>query len=99
MRCLLCDVFGNCGNDIKSGEDGLLQVREVSELKLNGDLVILLACDTAVGALESNQGIVNLVRASLYAGAKSVVASLWAASDVHTRNLCAPERSPPATAV
>ncbi len=36
---------------------------------------------------QGEKGIANLVRAFLFAGAKSVVASLWAASDVYTRNL------------
>ncbi len=75
------------GNDPKSGEDGLLQVREIRDLSLTADLVTLSACDTGVGPLEGEEGIANLVRAFLFAGAKSVVASLWAASDVYTRNL------------
>ena len=75
------------GTDPKSGEDGLLQVREIRDLNLAADLVTLSACDTGVGALEGEEGIANLVRAFLFAGAKSVVASLWAASDVYTRNL------------
>ncbi len=75
------------GNDPKSGEDGLLQVRKIRDLNLAADLVTLSTCDTGVGALEGEEGIANLVRAFLFAGAKSVVASLWAASDVYTLNL------------
>jgi CHAT domain-containing protein len=62
-------------------------VREIRDLNLTADLVTLSACDTGVGALEGEEGIANLVRAFLFAGAKSVVASLWAASDVYTLNL------------
>ena len=65
----------------------MLQVREIRDLNLAADLVTLSACDTGVGALEGEEGIANLVRAFLFARAKSVVASLWAASDVYTRNL------------
>ncbi len=75
------------GNDPKSGEDGLLQVREIRDLSLAAHLVTLSACDTGVGPLQGEEGIANLVGAFLFAGAKSVVASLWAASDVYTRNL------------
>ena len=75
------------GNDPKSGEDGLLQVREIRDLNLAADLVTLSACDTGVGALEGEEGIANLVRAFLFAGAKSVVASLWTADDRSTRTL------------
>jgi CHAT domain-containing protein len=74
-------------SDPKSGEDGLLQVREIRDLRLNADLVTLSACDTGVGALEGEEGIANLVRAFLFAGAKSVVASLWTANDPSTRTL------------
>jgi CHAT domain len=65
------------GNDPKSGEHGLLQVREIRDLNLAADLVTLPAYDTGVGALEGEEGIANRVRAFLFAGAKSVVASLW----------------------
>ncbi|MHB8656304.1 MAG: CHAT domain-containing protein, partial [Terriglobia bacterium] len=75
------------GSDPKSGEDGLLQVREIRSLSLNADLVTLSACDTGVGRLQGEEGISNLVRAFLFAGARSVVASLWAANDISTTTL------------
>src|SRR5262249_34018863 len=75
------------GSDPQSGEDGLLQVREIRDLSLNADLVTLSACDTGVGPLEGEEGIANLVRAFLFAGAKSVVASVWTANDPSTRTL------------
>jgi CHAT domain-containing protein/tetratricopeptide (TPR) repeat protein len=75
------------GSDPKSGEDGLLQVREIRSLSLNANLVTLSACDTGVGRLQGEEGIANLVRAFLFAGAKSVVASLWAANDISTTTL------------
>jgi CHAT domain-containing protein len=76
---------GNCPNRLRIRAPPLLQVREIRDLNLAADLVTLSACDTGVGALEGEEGIANLVRAFLFAGAKSV--SLWAASDVYTRNL------------
>jgi CHAT domain-containing protein len=75
------------GSNPKSGEDGLLQVREIRDLSLNADLVTLSACDTGVGQLQGEGGVANLVRAFLFAGAKSVVASLWTANDPSTRTL------------
>jgi len=65
----------------KSGDDGLLQVREIIRLRLNADLTTLSACDTGVGKLQGQEGISNLVEAFLVAGSKSVVASLWSADD------------------
>ena len=75
------------GTDPASREDGLLQVSEIESLTLNAQLVTLSACDTGLGKLEGEEGIANLVRAFLLAGAKSVLASLWTASDVYTSNL------------
>lgn len=69
------------GADKKSGEDGLLQVREISRLHLNAELTTLSACDTGVGKLQGEEGISNLVEAFLVAGSRSVVASLWSVDD------------------
>ena len=68
-------------------DDGLLQAREISELNLGAELVTLSACDTGAGRLVGQEGIVNLVRAFQFAGARTVVASLWAADDVFTTSL------------
>lgn len=65
-------------------EDGLLQVREIRQLPLNADLVSLSACDAARGEIDGEEGIANLVRAFLLAGSRTVLASLWNASDDFT---------------
>jgi CHAT domain-containing protein len=69
------------GTDPKSGDDGLLQVREIIRLRLNAELTTLSACDTGVGKLQGQEGVSSLVEAFLVAGSKSVVASLWSADD------------------
>jgi CHAT domain-containing protein len=68
-------------------EDGLLEVGEVSGLDLDCDLVVLSACQTGRGRLFSGEGIVGLSRAFLYAGARSVIMSLWNVSDLSTGQL------------
>lgn len=68
-------------------EDGFLEVNEISELDLDCDLVVLSACQTGRGQLLSGEGIVGLSRAFLYAGARSVVVSLWSVSDISTGHL------------
>jgi CHAT domain-containing protein len=73
--------------DPKGHEDGLLQAREIRNLSLDAQLVTLSACDTGVGSLEGEEGVANLVQAFLFAGARSVVASLWTASDIYTTHL------------
>jgi CHAT domain-containing protein len=70
-----------------ANEDGLWQAREIRRSKLNADLVVLSACDTGTGRLAGQEGIMNLARAFLTAGAKSVIASLWSVNDRTTATL------------
>jgi CHAT domain-containing protein/tetratricopeptide (TPR) repeat protein len=68
--------------------NGLLQAWEVFEkVRLGADLVTLSACDTAMGKEMGGEGLVGLVRAFEYAGARSVLASLWSVSDASTAKL------------
>jgi CHAT domain-containing protein len=68
-------------------EDGLWQAREIRESRITADLVTLSACETGVGRLQGEEGVMNLARTFLVAGAKSVVASLWDADDRSTATL------------
>lgn len=68
-------------------QDGLLQVHEIFNLKLNADMVVLSACETGLGKEIKGEGIVGMTRAFLYAGTSSVVTSLWKVSDTSTPNL------------
>jgi len=69
-------------SDSAAGEDGFLQASEVVRLKLNADLVVLSACDTAIGPIGGEEGIATLSRAFLLAGAKTVVSTLWSIEDL-----------------
>lgn len=62
-------------------EDGFLQMREIFNLKMQADLVVLSACQTGLGQLIRGEGIEGLSRAFFYAGASSVLLSLWAVND------------------
>ena len=62
-------------------EDGFLQASEIVQLPLNADLVVLSACDTAVGPLEGQEGVSTISRAFLLAGARTVVSTLWSVQD------------------
>jgi CHAT domain-containing protein len=68
-------------------EDGFLEVSEITDLDLDCDLVVLSACQTGRGQLLSGEGILGLSRAFLYAGARSVVVSLWNVSDISTSQM------------
>jgi CHAT domain-containing protein len=62
------------------GNDDLTIV-DVLDLDLDANLVTLSACETAQGVVRAGEGVQSLARAFLYAGARSVVASLWQVED------------------
>jgi CHAT domain-containing protein len=68
-------------------EDGKLEVREIFEMELKAGLVVLSACETALGKLSSGDELVGLTRAFIYAGTPSVMASLWKVDDASTADL------------
>jgi CHAT domain-containing protein len=73
--------------DPQTNEDGFLQAREISRLTLRADLVTLSACETGSGKINGQEGVENLARPFLFAGAKSVLANLWDVDDEFSRGL------------
>jgi len=74
--------------DAGTKENGLLQAWEIIEgIRLDADLVVLSACETALGGAIAGEGLLGLTRAFQYAGARSVLASLWAVPDESTAEL------------
>lgn len=73
--------------DVDNDEDGLLRATEIEDLDLNCDLVVLSACETGWGQLSSGEGVIGLSRSFFIAGARSVVVSQWAVSDISTAQL------------
>lgn len=70
-----------------SANDGALTVGELYDLKLNADLVTLSACETALGKIANGDDVVGFTRGFLYAGASSIVSSLWKVDDNATSML------------
>ena len=68
-------------------EDGYLYAYEVMQLGRTAPLVVLSACETALGAEADGEGLVGLVRAFLSAGSRAVIASLWSVDDEATAAL------------
>jgi CHAT domain-containing protein len=64
--------------------DGFLSTSDIYALRLRSSLVVLSACRTALGKDVRGEGLVGLVRAFMYAGAPSVVASYWDVGDADT---------------
>jgi CHAT domain-containing protein/Flp pilus assembly protein TadD len=68
-------------------QDGYLRVHDIYGMHLDADLVVLSACQTALGKEIRGEGLVGLTRAFMYAGASRVVASLWEVNDLATAEL------------
>ncbi len=69
------------------GQDGFLRLSEVMGLKINCDIAALTACQTGLGRRISGEGTMGMGRAFQYAGAKSVLMSLWSVSETASVNL------------
>ena len=68
-------------------QDGFLTMSEVMRMRLNADVVALIACQTGLGRQVSGEGVLGLGRAFQYAGAKHVMVSLWNVDEQSTTNL------------
>ena len=62
-------------------------MREIFDMDLKANLVVLSGCDTALGKLSTGDELVGLTRAFIYAGTPSVMASLWKVDDSSTAQL------------
>ncbi len=67
--------------------DGALRLYDITQMRLNADLVVLSACDTALGREIAGEGPIGLSQAFLRSGARSVLATLWQVPDTSTAAL------------
>ncbi|HXG65541.1 MAG TPA: CHAT domain-containing tetratricopeptide repeat protein [Blastocatellia bacterium] len=74
-------------NEQGEAQNGFLRLHDIYNLNLAAELVVLSACDTALGKQVRGEGLVGLVRGFMYAGAARVLASLWKVDDVATAEL------------
>ncbi len=70
-----------------SSDSSRLYARELYNLRLNAAMVVLSACETGIGELKKGEGIISLARAFAYAGAQSVVSTLWSVNDESTTHI------------
>jgi len=82
------DDLRHSGLRLSAGEGGpssaLLSLDEIPTLDLAAEVVVLSACRSGLGELLRGEGLVGMTRAFLYAGARSVVVSLWNVGDRST---------------
>jgi len=68
-------------------KNGFVQGYELYKLRLGADLVVLSACQTALGEQIRGEGLISLTRPFMYAGVPRIVASLWQVPDRATAEL------------
>jgi CHAT domain-containing protein/tetratricopeptide (TPR) repeat protein len=76
-------------NEHGQPENGFLQVHDIYNLNLSADLIVVSACNTGLEEGLRGDGMVGLTQGFMYAGAQSVVASLWKVDDRATAELMA----------
>lgn len=64
-----------------------MRLNEIYNIRLDADLVVLSACQTALGKEIKAEGLIGLTRGFIYAGAPRVVASVWKVNDSATAEL------------
>ncbi|MBV8030275.1 MAG: CHAT domain-containing protein [Betaproteobacteria bacterium] len=70
-------------------DDGRLTVSDLYSMRVDADLVTLSACETGLGKVANGDDVVGLTRGFLYAGTRTIVASLWQVDDRATSELMA----------
>lgn len=77
---IVLSQYDNKGNQ----QNGFVWLQDIYSLKLDADLVVLSACDTAIGDDEKGEGLMSLTNGFLQVGSKSVISSHWKIDDQAT---------------
>ena len=64
-----------------------LYVRDLYDLDLEAEMVVLSACQSGIGEIQNGEGVLSLARAFTYAGAKSIVSTLWSVNEKSTSDI------------
>lgn len=85
-------ALAGANNALKSSEtvktDGIVTAEKILGMRLRGtDMVVLSACETGLGDVQSGEGVYGLRRAFIQAGTKGLVMSMWSVPDKETKEL------------
>jgi len=69
------------------GEDGLLEAREIMEMRLKADIAVLSACQTGGGRVSRGEGVIGMSWALFMAGCPTTVVSQWDVETTSTAKL------------
>ncbi len=74
-------------NEKEGPEQSLLYIKDIYNLSIHAEMIVLSACETGTGELQRGEGIASIARSFSYAGAKSLVATLWNIDDKVTSQI------------
>jgi CHAT domain-containing protein len=83
LSCIVLSTVDERGRH----RNGFLRLLDIYNLNLAADLVVLSACDTALGKSVRGEGLIGMVRGFMYAGVPRVISSLWKVDDESTAEL------------
>jgi CHAT domain-containing protein len=84
---LLSGIVTSLVDEEGRSQDGFLRAQDIYEMHVAAEVVVLSACETALGRLLRGEGITGLVHAFMHAGADTIVASYWKVEDAATQEL------------
>jgi CHAT domain-containing protein/Flp pilus assembly protein TadD len=83
LSAIVLSLFHSQGR----ARDGYLRAKDLARLDLPAELVVLSACETALGPEVEREGMFGLPQSFLAAGASRVLVSLWNVGDLGTAEL------------
>ncbi len=78
-------AFANVENSVD--EKSIVYLDELYHKNVDAEMVVLSACNTGIGEIKNGEGVMSLGRGFSYAGARSIITSLWEVNDESTSEI------------